>query len=164
MELKQLKTISVRDVSKYEDLGISGNEFNKLDLSDLLDNLLEEKLNFKIEDLEKERLILLLRKADICPGTDIDDMLKKYEDALEVSNAGYKVVHKRDIDEVFVNNYSPEWIRNWDGNMDLQLCLDLFAIVTYISDYYGKDDSGTLEHIKGALKQAENEFLKSKQA
>ena len=46
--------------------------------------------------------------------------------------------------------------------MDIQLCLDFFAVITYISDYYGKDDSGTLQHIKEALKQAENESLKSK--
>ena len=46
--------------------------------------------------------------------------------------------------------------------MDLQLCLDFFAVITYISDYYSKDDSGTLHHIKQALKESGNETLKSK--
>ena len=46
--------------------------------------------------------------------------------------------------------------------MDLQLCLDFYAIITYISDYYSKDDSGTMKFIKEALKQAGNESLKSK--
>ena len=75
---------------------------------------------------------------------------------------GYRVVHKRDIDELFVNNYNPEWLLNWNGNMDLQLCLDFFAIVTYISDYYSKDDSGTMRYIKEALKAVGNESLKAK--
>ena len=45
--------------------------------------------------------------------------------------------------------------------MDLQLCLDFFAIVTYISDYYSKDDTGTMKYIKQALKEATNESLKA---
>ena len=48
--------------------------------------------------------------------------------------------------------------------MDIQLCLDFFAVITYISDYYSKDESGTLHHIKEALKQAGNDSLKSKLA
>ena len=39
--------------------------------------------------------------------------------------------------------------------MDIQLCLDFFAVITYISDYYSKDDSGTMQYIKDALKAAE---------
>ena len=46
--------------------------------------------------------------------------------------------------------------------MDLQIYLDLFAIITYISDYYSKDDLGTTCHIMQALKSGENESLKQK--
>ena len=46
--------------------------------------------------------------------------------------------------------------------MDLQICLDFYAIITYINDYYGKDDSGTMKHIKEALKNSGNETLRSK--
>ena len=95
-------------------------------------------------------------------GEKDDDKIEVYEKALEVSQVGYKVIHERDVDEIYVNNYNREWILNWNANMDIQLCLDFFAIVTYISDYYSKDDSGTLQHIKVALKQSENESLKSK--
>ena len=88
--------------------------------------------------------------------------LKIYEEALGVSKTGYKIIHKRDIDECYVNNYNPEWILNWNANMDLQLCLDYYAVITYISDYYSKDDSGTMGHIKEALKKAGNESLQAK--
>ena len=109
----------------------------------------------------KHRLLALLRKAGISGNTD-DDLIKNYEAALSISDQGYRVIHKRDIDELYVNNYNPEWIINWNANMDLQLCLDFFAIVTYISDYYSKDDSGTMKYIKEALKDATNESLRSK--
>ena len=46
--------------------------------------------------------------------------------------------------------------------MDIQLCLNYFAVITYISDYYSKDDSGTLHHIKEALKNSEDDTLRSK--
>ena len=88
--------------------------------------------------------------------------IEVYKDALEVSSTGYTIVHERDIDEIYINNYNPGWIRSWNANMDLQLCLDFFAVITYISDYYSKDDSGTLKHIKEALREAGNEPLKAK--
>ena len=43
--------------------------------------------------------------------------------------------------------------------MDLQLCPDFFAVLTYISDYFSKDDSGTMKFILEALKDARNESL-----
>ena len=83
----------------------------------------------------------------------------QYHNALGVSENGYRIILKRDVAETMVNNYNPEWILNWNANMDIQLCLDFFAIITYISDYYSKDDSGTMRHIKEALKSAGNEPL-----
>ena len=33
------------------------------------------------------------------------------------------------------------------------MCEDNFAVITYITDYHSKDDSGTLKYIKKALKE-----------
>ena len=74
----------------------------------------------------------------------------------------YSVVLKRDIDEINVNNYNPEWIICWDGNIDIQPCLDFFGVITYITDYYMKDDSGTLQFIKDVLDKSSNASLKEK--
>ena len=109
----------------------------------------------------ENRLVGLLRKAGV-PGQDEDEMIKLYEDALSVSESGYRIVHKRDVDEIFVNNYNDEWIINWNGNIDISFCFDFFAVITYISDYYGKDDSGTLHHIREALKESTNDDFKAK--
>ena len=59
---------------------------------------------------------------------------EKYYKALGVSKTGKVIILKRNVGkEMWVNNYNPEWIKAWDGNMDIQLCLDFYAIVTYIT-------------------------------
>ena len=63
---------------------------------------------------------------------------------------------------MWVNNYNPEWIRAWNGNMDIQLCLDFFAICTYITDYYTKDESGTISHLVQAAKECHGKSQKDK--
>ena len=72
------------------------------------------------------------------------------------------MTNERDIDEIYINNYNEEWIRCWDSNMDIQLTMDYFAIITYITDYYMKDDTGTMEFIKAAIKDSENQPLRDK--
>ena len=45
--------------------------------------------------------------------------------------------------------------------MDFQLCLDYFAVITYISDYCCKDDSGAMKMLQEALKEFMHEDLKT---
>ena len=78
-----------------------------------------------------------------------------YIQALSTSRIGYSVVQERDLDEVNINSYNVEWIRAWNGNMDIQVVLDFFAIITYVTDYYSKDDTGTMEVIKAVLEQSD---------
>ena len=66
----------------------------------------------------------------------------------------------RDIDELMVNSYNPEITRAWNGNTDFQICLDFFAIITYISDYFTKDDSGTLKSVINVMKTSDCDDLK----
>ena len=94
---------------------------------------------------------------DILIHAEIADDLKTsrelYYEALGVSKKGKVVILKRTVQEMWVNNYNPEWMLAWDGNMDIQLCLDFFAICTYITDYYTKDETGTLTHLIKAVKE-----------
>ena len=89
-------------------------------------------------DSARSRLQAVVDKAElgIKIAADGDDA---YHRSLCIAKAGgYKIVLKRDIDELMVNNYNHEWIKNWNGNLDISFCLDFFAIITYISDYYSK--------------------------
>ena len=134
--------------------------------------------------MQRKRLVALLVKSNISNLLSIDmladykpllesfnleqqeanikfekDIIMKYKEMLRVSPGGYKIVNKRDIDEIYVNNYIKEWIKCWDPNMDIQITLDHFAIITYITDYMLKDDTGTMEFIKKAIKEIENQVL-----
>ena len=46
--------------------------------------------------------------------------------------------------------------------MDIQVVLDFFAVITYVTDYYSKDDTGTMEVIKAALEQSDAKNVKDK--
>ena len=69
---------------------------------------------------------------------------------------------ERDIDEILINNYNPEWIKAWNGNMDIQPCFDYFGIITYVTDYYMKDESGTVGVMKEVLQNSQDESLRKK--
>ena len=123
---------------------------------DLLDNLMELKSIHEIKaeqasanevDWRKERLLAVLIKADIADLLEVDeeteeqwnvDLLKKYHELLTHSSKGYGIVLTRDVDECWINKYNPEFLEVWDGNIDVALVFDMYAVVTYIADYYMK--------------------------
>ena len=148
-------------ICNFTEFQKENSSLTKVELETVLDDLKVVLNLINIKQIEERRLHRLLEKAGVKPEGSKSTM-EVYEEALGVSKSGYKIIHKRDIDELFVNNYNPEWIFNWNANIDLQLCLDYYAVITYISDYYSKDDSGTMGHIKEALKKARNESLQTK--
>ena len=116
----------------------------------------------------KERQLTLAKVKDVLlslsptelESLDVNGVLKRarvsspaYYCALSTSALGISVVLKRQPKDIYVNNFNPEWIKAWDANMDLQVCMDQFAVVTYITDYYTKDESGMLQHLKDAKKE-----------
>ena len=76
-----------------------------------------------------------------------------YYEALSWKN-GYGVIHKRGMDELFVNPYNLQWIRAWDANCDFQFAFDFHSVITYITDYYSKSEPGLTEALKKALKES----------
>ena len=158
IEITDLIQIQIRKYTSFRSVTLASS---KCDLKKMLTEIKQAHDLFGIDNIEEIRLRALLEKAGIIPEAN-NTILQVYEKALGVSKNGYKIIHKRDINEIYVNNYNPEWIFNWNANMDLQLCLDYYAVITYISDYYSKDDSGTMGHIKEALNKAGNESLQAK--
>ena len=79
---------------------------------------------------------------------------KDYQRAVQKScRRGMIIVLARDIDEIYINNYNPEWLLAWDGNIDIQPCFDFFGVITYITEYFTKDESGTSSFLAEASKQ-----------
>ena len=91
-----------------------------------------------------------------------DISLEDYEKALSVTRVGYKVVHERDLTEIFINSYNIEWIRAWNGNMDMSPCFDYHSVIPYISAYFSKDDTGLNGVINAALKEGSSENVKER--
>ena len=100
------------------------------------------------------------RLREVCKRAKVQ--YKDYIAALKISIRGYSVVLERDISELFINPFNEHWIRAWNANLDLQPVLDFFAVVTYVTDYYSKDDTGTMEVLKAALKNSNETDVKEK--
>ena len=64
--------------------------------------------------------------------------------------------------EMYVNSYNPEWIMAWDGNIDIQLCLDFFAVITYITEYFLKDETKTMEILRQVVASNPDDDTKEK--
>ena len=124
--------------------------------SDLTDEQRAEKLKIakEIREKVKDRLDEALKEGwDIFTLLDeVDISLKSYvEDCLEVSERGAQVVLARDPSEVYVNNYNEIYLYAWRANIDVQICTDPYAVVSYISDYLSKADAELTRHMRNAL-------------
>ena len=94
----------------------------------------------------KKRVLKVLQIAGVDP--------KSYVTAVrESSRKGMNIILARDVDEIYINNYNPEWIQAWDANLDIQPCLDFFAVITYITEYFTKDESGTSTFLNQAARK-----------
>ena len=106
----------------------------------------------------KEKLTELTDEEIEAFGNDLNALLEKleidkkdYHDALRISQRGKTVVLKRKLNERRVNNYNPHMLMAWQANMDIQFCLDNYAVVTYITDYMTKGDAGLTRELRKAL-------------
>ena len=69
----------------------------------------------------------------------------------------------RYIDEIWVDSHNPEITEAFNANTDVQICIDFYAIITYITEYFVKDDSSCVAgQLLNSLKQNEDEDLKEK--
>ena len=113
-----------------------------------------KKLAKRVPEWREARLLEVLHEADIIELLGIEEdlelhedvraedknseLLRKYHILLSHSMKGFAAVLRRDIDEVWTNSFNHEWLEIWDSNLDVQIALDMYAIVTYITDYYLK--------------------------
>ena len=92
----------------------------------------------------------------------LDTTYEKYEEALSTTKNGKILFIKRRVSERMINNYNREMLYAWDANMDIQLALDPFAVVTYIVSYINKEETQITKFMSDALKSAAKENAKEK--
>ena len=158
-----------------KDALVSLVEFD-MELEDLLSNVFSD---FKIENEDGHKTIVVsignkkaifsyndvIDTASFLSGTEQceEDKLSEhlmsavYHYCLTFCRYGTRVILQRDVCEIFVNNYNPHWMEAWNGNMDLQICLDYFSIITYMTDYVTKPETKTTEALKQVKKIKEQE-------
>ena len=160
------KSLSSEDKSKLEDKysAILKKVQECLNDKEAVDNILAgfpkeaERNPLEVLDGRRKRIDALLNLAGLITAEEKNE----YQYALEYSSSGYSIVMARDIDEIWVNSYNPEITRAWNGNTDFQICLDFYAIITYICEYFTKDDTGVIKVLVNTLKASDCEELKEK--
>ena len=119
-------------------------EAKKKEYKDALQRVKEVLIRLSNEEQNTVDLEAILKEAKVTKN--------KYYEALKVSQTGACIILKRKPNEIYINNYNPEWIKAWDGNMDIAICFDYFAIITYITDYYTKTETELMKHLSAASK------------
>ena len=110
---------------------------------------------------------ILLKAKNLLDSPDFDENLtfqhflqkiqvseSDYMKALSTSQRGKILILKRAPKERYINNYNAEMILAWNANMDLQLALDPYAVITYIVSYVNKDETGMTKFLQEALQSS----------
>ena len=112
---------------------------------EILDKVKQYLIDLKDEECDLS-LTELLHQLEV----DYDS----YKEALKISKKGQIVILKRRPNERNVNNYNQCFISAMMANMDLQFVSDLHAVVTYVTDYFSKDDEQLTKVLKEALTES----------
>ena len=103
------------------------------------------------DQFRAERIEELLKMAGTISYVEYIEAIKK------TRKHGSTVLLQRDVNEIFINNYNPEWLINWNANLDIQPVLDFFGVITYVTDYWAKPDEGLTPILKEAAKNLKSE-------
>ncbi len=121
---------------------------------------------------EAKAALLTVRKTlddkDTSDDISMDELLDKagvsyatYMQGLKICSKGNSVVMQRTPSESWINTYSPDVIRVWKANMDLQYILDPYACVMYIASYMLKSEKAMGELLKQVSKECRGEQIKT---
>ena len=75
-----------------------------------------------------------------------------------------KVFLKRNLREIFINNYMNQLVHVWKANHDIQYVLDPYSCVIYICDYLMKNNKGMSMLLENAAKEARKGNMNLKQS
>ena len=109
------------------------------------------------EILKKVKILLSNKDATfdtvdaLLKSLDINQSL--FKRAIRLTTKKTSVVLKRNLNDVWVNQYNKDLLHCWNANLDIQFVCDAYACVVYIISYISKAerDMGLL------LKHAQNE-------
>ena len=100
--------------------------------------------------------------ADFVKLIDPQLSIEQYMDQISITERGKSIILKRTVKERMINNYNKEMIIAWNANMDIQLALDPYAVITYMVGYINKNDTGLTKFMKEAITKVPSNEAKEK--
>ena len=131
-----------------------------LDDKDAIDKIMRkyDKKGESREEYEANRCKRIDELLEMA-GTHYEEYMSEIRHSVR---QGYSILLERDIDEGYINAFNPEWLEAWKGNIDLQPTLDYFAVITYVTDYLTKDESGVTAILREVMKRTEKDETKER--
>ncbi|KAK0134798.1 OTU domain-containing protein 4 [Merluccius polli] len=87
-----------------------------------------------------------------------------FEKAYNICSKKKSIVLKRNVTDIWVNQYNEDLLRAWNGNMDIQYVTDAFSVVVYILSYITKAEQEMGLLLQRAQNEAMNGNLDAKSA
>ena len=112
------------------------------------------------EEIEKSNIDSQTTKTlnDILQARGIREEL--YQEALAITN-NPTVIIKRETTDLWTNNYNPDILRTWRGNIDIQYITDVYACIMYIVSYACKAENSMSDIIQQVAKESSNEVFRT---
>ena len=103
----------------------------------------------------------ILDNKDTPEDISMDELFLKAGVSSNVCSTGNSIVMQRKPSESWINTYSPDVLRIWKANMDLQYILDPYACVMYIAAYTLKSERSMGELLKQVSKECGGEQIRT---
>ncbi|XP_029933198.1 uncharacterized protein LOC115377526 [Myripristis murdjan] len=98
------------------------------------------------------------------PPASVEDLFASLRINQEIFEMAYrrlekkhKVVYRRGVNEVWVNQYSKQLLKCWNANMDISFVTDAYAVVIYIISYITKAEREIGLLLSNAQKEAKKQ-------
>ena len=121
----------------------------------------QRRKNLNDAKIVLEKAKTLLNTEDLDENMSFETFCEKigttrelYLKYIGLTSKGRVLILKRTIKERNINNYSVEMLECWNANMDIQLALEPYAVITYIVSYVLKDEQGITLFLKATLQES----------
>ncbi|XP_070407786.1 uncharacterized protein [Nothobranchius furzeri] len=129
------------------------------------------------QEMDKDVASAILTKvktaisSDDCPYTSVEDLFRGLGISQELFETAYKrfcrnthVVLKRQVDEIWINQYSRLLLKAWNANIDIQYCVDAYACCVYIVSYMSKSEREIGLLLANSQREAAKDNVSAKEA
>ena len=102
----------------------------------------------------------LLEDVNLDEEMDFEDFVKavdpnltpeEYMYHISIQEKGKSIILKRRVKERNVNSYKKEMLYAWNANMDIQVAIDPYAVISYMVNYINKSEDSVTPFMKKAI-------------